>query len=135
MDVPKWLRTGDASGILPARKKPAGPVWLIAESSSVIGLALAIAVLGQGQRVVLAARNTAALQDLADPFPHTAVVALDGTKPDDIARVVQDTKDRFGSVGVLVNTAGVGHMLAVQEGDSEDVGRQIEINFAGLDAT
>jgi NAD(P)-dependent dehydrogenase (short-subunit alcohol dehydrogenase family) len=73
-------------------------------------LALAKAVLRQGHRVVLAALNTAAVRDLADPFPHTAIVAaLDSTKPDDIARIIQEAKERFGSVDVLVNTAGVGY--------------------------
>ncbi len=133
MGVPIWLRTGDASGISPSRKKTAGPVWVIAESSSGLGMALAKAVLRQGHRVVLAALNTAAVQDLAEPFPHTAVVAaLDSTKPDDIARIVQEAKDRFGSVDILVNTAGVGYIPAAGEGDGKDIGRQIDINFSDL---
>lgn len=136
MRGPIWLRTGDASGIPPAIKKPAGPVWLIAESSSGLGLTLARAVLRQGHRAVLATHDTAAVQELADAFPNAAfVAALDGTKPNDIARIVQDTKDRFGSIDVLVNTAGVGYLPAVGKGDSEDIGRQIGINFAGLVAT
>jgi hypothetical protein len=136
MGVPIWLRIGDTSGISPARKKPAGPVWVIAESSSGLGLALAKAVLRQGHRVVLAALNTAAVQDLADPFPHTTIVAaLDSTKPDDIARIVQEAKDRFGSVDVLVNTTGVGYIPAVEEGNREGISRQIDINFSDLTAT
>jgi NAD(P)-dependent dehydrogenase (short-subunit alcohol dehydrogenase family) len=136
MGVPIWLRIGDTSGISPARKKPAGPVWVIAESSSGLGMALAKAVLRQGHRVVLAALNTAAVQDLADPFPHSAIVAaLDSTKPDDIARIVQEAKDRFGSVDVLVNTAGVGYIPAVEEGNREGISRQIDINFSDLTAT
>ena len=99
-------------------------------------LALAKAVLRQGHRVVIAALNTAAVQDLADPFPHTAIVAaLDSTKPDDIARIVREAKDRFGSVDVLVNTAGVGYIPAVEEGNREGISRQIHINFSDLTAT
>jgi NAD(P)-dependent dehydrogenase (short-subunit alcohol dehydrogenase family) len=137
MGVPIWLRIGDTSGISPARKKPAGPVWVIAESSSGLGMALAKAVLRQGHRVVLAALNTAAVQDLADPFPHTAIVAaLDSTKPDDIARIIQEAKEqRFGSVDVLVNTAGVGYIPAVGKGDEKATGRQIDLNFSGLTTT
>jgi NAD(P)-dependent dehydrogenase (short-subunit alcohol dehydrogenase family) len=99
-------------------------------------LALGKAVLRQGHRVVIAALNTAAVQDLADPFPHTAIVAaLDSTKPDDIARIVQEAKDRFGSVDVLVNTTGVGYIPAVEEGNREGISRQIDINFSDLTAT
>ena len=97
---------------------------------------MARAVLWQGHRAVLATHDTAAVQELADAFPNAAfVAALDGTKPNDIARIVQDTKDRFGSIDVLVNTAGVGYLPAVGKGDSEDIGRRIGINFAGLAAT
>lgn len=136
MGVPIWLRIGDTSGISPERKKPAGPVSVIAESSSSLGIALAKAVLRQGHRVVLAALNTAAAQDLADPFPHTAIVAaLDSTKQDDIARIVREAKDRFGSVDVLVNTAGVGYIPAVEEGNREGISRQIDINLSDLTAT
>ena len=99
-------------------------------------LALAKAVLRQGHRVVIAALNTAAVQDLADPFPHTAIVAaLDSTKPDDIARIIQEAKERFGSVDVLVNTAGVGYIPAVGKGDEKATGRQIDLNFSDLTTT
>jgi NAD(P)-dependent dehydrogenase (short-subunit alcohol dehydrogenase family) len=136
MGVPIWLRTGDASGISPARKKPAGPVWVIAESSSGLGLALAKAFLRQGHRVVLATCNTAAVQGLAYAYPDTTLVAaLDDTKPDDFARIIQEAKDRFGSVDALVNTAGVGYIPAVEEGHGEGISRQIEINFSDLTAT
>ena len=136
MGVPIWLRTGGANGIPLEKRNSAGPVWVIAESSSGLGLALAKAVLRQGHRVVLAALKTAAAQDLADPFPHTAIVAaLDSTKPDDIARIVQEAKDRFGSVDVLVNTAGVGYIPAVEKGDAKDTGRQIDLNFSDLAST
>lgn len=136
MGVPIWLRIGDTSGISPAGKKPAGPLWVIAESSSGPGLALAKAVLRQGHRVVLAALNTAAVRDLADPFRHTAIVAaLDSTKPDDIARIIQEAKERFGSVDVLVNTAGVGYIPAVGKGDEKATGRQIDLNFSDLAST
>jgi NAD(P)-dependent dehydrogenase (short-subunit alcohol dehydrogenase family) len=63
------------------------------------------------------------------------VTALDSTKPDDIARIVRETKDRFGSVDVLVNTAGVGYIPAVEEGDGKGIGRQIDINFSDRPVT
>jgi NAD(P)-dependent dehydrogenase (short-subunit alcohol dehydrogenase family) len=136
MGVPIWLRTGDTNGISPAGKKPAGPVWVIAESSGGLGLALAKAVLRQGHRVVLATCNMAAVQGLAYAYPDTTLVAvLDDTKSDDIARIVQEAKDRFGSVDILVNTAGVGYIPAVEEGNKEGISRQIDLNLSDLTAT
>jgi NADP-dependent 3-hydroxy acid dehydrogenase YdfG len=136
MGVPIWLLNRDTGGISPARKKPAGQVWVIAESSSGLGMGLAKAVLRQGHRVVLAALNTAAVQGLAYAYPDTTLVAaLDSTKPDDIARIVREAKDRFGSVDVLVNTAGVAYVPAAGECDGKDIGRQIDINFSDLTTT
>jgi NAD(P)-dependent dehydrogenase (short-subunit alcohol dehydrogenase family) len=136
MGVPVWLQTGDASGVAPVNKKPASPVWVITESSSRLGIALAKAVLRQGHRVILATCNTLAVQGLAYAYPDTTLVAaLDDTKPDDIARIVQEAKDWFGSVDLLVNTAGVGYIPAVEEGNGEGISRQIEINFSDLIAT
>jgi NAD(P)-dependent dehydrogenase (short-subunit alcohol dehydrogenase family) len=131
MGVPIWLRVGDASGIALEEKKPVGPVWLMAEGSSSLGLALAKAVLSHGHRVALATSNTAAVRHLADANRDTAiVVAFNPTKPDDIARIMNETKDRFGSLDVLVNTAGVGYVSAAEAGDVEDIGGNIAIDIS-----
>ncbi|WP_160310572.1 hypothetical protein [Microvirga vignae] len=47
----------------------------------------------------------------------------------------EEAKDRFGSIKVLVNTEGVGDIPAVEEGDRENLGRRIDINFVGLVTT
>jgi NADP-dependent 3-hydroxy acid dehydrogenase YdfG len=110
MGVPVWLQIGDGSS-LPLSMRRADPIWLIADNSSPVGLSVAKEVVQRGHRVILAARNTAAMQDLTRGFPNTTVVvALPGTTPDDIARMVQEAKDRFGPIEVLVNTPGVGSL-------------------------
>ncbi|MBQ0820931.1 SDR family NAD(P)-dependent oxidoreductase [Microvirga sp. HBU67558] len=111
MGVPIWLRIGNASGISPSMRRVPGSVWLIADSSSPVGLSVAKDVVQRGHRVILAARNTAAVQDLVRGFPNTTlVVALDGTSSDDITRIIQESKDQFGPIEVLVNTPGVGSL-------------------------
>jgi NADP-dependent 3-hydroxy acid dehydrogenase YdfG len=111
MGVPIWLRIGDASGISPSMRRAPGSVWLIADSSSPVGLSAAKDVVQRGHRVILAARNTAAVQDLVRGFPNTTlVVALDGTTSDDVIRIIQEYKDRFGPIEVLVNTPGIGSL-------------------------
>ncbi|MET0531218.1 MAG: SDR family NAD(P)-dependent oxidoreductase [Microvirga sp.] len=111
MGVPIWLQIGDASGMPPSMRGAPGSVWLIADSSSPVGLSVAKDVIQRGHRVVLAARNMAAMQDLVRGFPDTTfVVALDGTSTEDVTRVVQESKGRFGPIEVLVNTPGVGSL-------------------------
>ncbi len=109
--------------------------WLITGSSSGLGQALASAVLATGRNVVLAARNTSAMQSLAQQYPATTlVVALDVTRADQVARAVAETEARFGALDVLVNNAGVGFIGAVEEGDAEAVRQLFEVNFFGAAA-
>lgn len=91
MGVPIWLRIGDASGISPSMRRAPGSVWLIADSSSPVGLSVAKDVVQRGHRVILAARDTAAVQDLVRGFPNTTlVVALKDTTSDDVTRIVRN---------------------------------------------
>ncbi|AME26994.1 oxidoreductase [Burkholderia sp. PAMC 26561] len=108
------------------------PVWLITGCSSGLGYALASAALRHGNRVVLTARNTVALEGLLSAYPETALVAsLDVTKGNDIERVVREAEARFGAIDVLVNNAGVGYLAAVEEGSEDDIRWQFDTNFFG----
>jgi NAD(P)-dependent dehydrogenase (short-subunit alcohol dehydrogenase family) len=127
------VKNNDLSNTL--EKTTSNPVWLITGSSSGLGHALASTVLHHGHRVILAARNTAPMQALADAFPETALVcALDLTKPEQIAGVVSQAESHFGAIDVLVNNAGVGYLAAVEEGQEEDIRWQFETNFFGATA-
>jgi NAD(P)-dependent dehydrogenase (short-subunit alcohol dehydrogenase family) len=58
-------------------------------------------------------------------------VALDVTKPEQVASAVQQAQERFGSVDVLVNNAGYGYRTAVEEGDDPDVRTLFDTHFFG----
>ncbi|RTL70127.1 MAG: SDR family NAD(P)-dependent oxidoreductase [Pseudonocardiaceae bacterium] len=96
--------------------------WLITGCSTGLGRALARAVLATGDQVVVTARDAAAVADIADAHPDTALaVALDVTDPAAVTAAVAAAQDRFGTVDVLVNNAGYGYRSAVEEGDDADV--------------
>jgi NAD(P)-dependent dehydrogenase (short-subunit alcohol dehydrogenase family) len=127
------VKTHDFSNTL--QKTTSNPVWLITGSSSGLGHALASAVLHHGDRVILAACNTAPMQALASAFPEAALVcALDLTKPEQIASVVRQAESHFGAIDVLVNNAGVGYLAAVEGGQEEGIRWQFETNFFGAAA-
>ena len=106
--------------------------WLITGCSSGLGRALAEAVIGAGHNAVVTARNVTSVADLSDAAPERVLaVALDVTKPEQVASAVQQAEQRFGGVDVLVNNAGYGYRSAVEEGDDADIRTLFETHFFG----
>jgi NAD(P)-dependent dehydrogenase (short-subunit alcohol dehydrogenase family) len=106
--------------------------WLITGCSTGLGRHLAQAVLEQGHNAVVTARNPAAVQDLADSAPDTALaVGLDVTDEAQVTAAVRQAEERFGGVDVLVNNAGYGYRAAVEEGDPSQVAELFATNFFG----
>jgi NAD(P)-dependent dehydrogenase (short-subunit alcohol dehydrogenase family) len=103
--------------------------------SSGLGRALAEAVIGAGHNAVVTARNVSSVADLSDTAPERVLaVALDVTKPEQVASAVQQAERRFGGVNVLVNNAGYGYRSAVEEGDDADIRTPFETHFFGAAA-
>lgn len=108
------------------------PSWLITGCSTGLGRALAEAVIDAGHDVTVTARDVNAVAGLADAAPERVLaVALDVTRPDQVADAVQQAEQRFGRVDVLVNNAGYGYRAAVEEGDDADVRTLFETHVFG----
>ena len=108
-------------------------VWFITGCSTGFGRELAQLVLKAGQKVVVTARKTSDILDIAAPYPETALVLpLDVTKPEEIEAAVKQANDTFGRIDVLVNNAGIGYFGAIEESEDEEIRRMFEINFFGL---
>jgi NAD(P)-dependent dehydrogenase (short-subunit alcohol dehydrogenase family) len=106
--------------------------WLITGCSTGLGRALAHAVLAAGHQAVVTARDTAAVSDLVDAHPDTALaLALDVTDDAQVGDVVAQAIERFGPVDVLVNNAGYGYRAAVEEGERSPVDTLFATNFFG----
>ena len=107
-------------------------VWFITGASSGFGRALAEVALERGDRVVATARNISTIADMVVRWPSGAHVAeLDVTKPDQIAKVIQESMDVFGRIDVLVNNAGYGLLGAVEECSEAQIRSNFEVNFFG----
>jgi len=106
--------------------------WLITGCSTGLGRALAQAVLAIGDNAVVTARDAAAVQDIADAHPGSALaVALDVTDSAQVTAAVAAAESRFGAVDVLVNNAGYGYRAAVEEGDDPDIRKLFDTNVFG----
>ena len=88
-----------------------GKSAIVTGGSRGIGREAARQFLEEGVRVTICGRNAETLGKTRDELAQATggevqAVAADMTKPDDIERLVQSAKDRFGGVDILVNNAG-----------------------------
>jgi len=87
-----------------------GKVALVTGASHGIGRAVALKLLSHGYRVVLAARNEAALDALADAAQKRGedalAVAADITDASSVAALFEATRQRYGRLDLLFNNAG-----------------------------
>jgi len=107
--------------------------WLITGCSTGFGRALALEALAQGHHVAVASRNTKDVLDIIEKYPDLGLaVTLDVTNKQQIVDAVKLTIEKFGSIDVLVNNAGVGYFGAVEESEDDAVRNMFDINVFGL---
>ena len=91
--------------------RPRTRVFIITGASDGIGAELALQLASDGHRLVLAARNEAALQEVVGQCQHDGSKAIamktDVTVEDDCRRLVDRALEAFGRIDVLVNNAGL----------------------------
>jgi 3-oxoacyl-[acyl-carrier protein] reductase len=88
-----------------------GKVALVVAASKGMGRASAMGFGAEGARVAMCARGEADLRAAADDVSKQTgadvlAVAADANKPEDIARVVAKTREKWGGVDVLVANVG-----------------------------
>jgi NAD(P)-dependent dehydrogenase (short-subunit alcohol dehydrogenase family) len=107
-------------------------VWFITGASRGIGALIAEAALADGNAVVAAGRNVAAIAERLGESPALLPVALDVTSEALAKAAVQAAIEKFGRIDVLVNNAGFGLLGAVEESADKDVRRMYDTNVFGL---
>lgn len=111
-------------------------VIVITGASSGIGLATALAAADEGAKVVLAARNEEALQEIEQRInlsggSTTYVVADVGNKKD-VENIAEVAINEFGRIDTWVNDAGVSIYGKLEEVKDEDNRRLFDTNFWGV---
>lgn len=105
-------------------------VWLVTGCSSGFGRAISEHLLRQGHKVVVTARRTDAVADLAQ-IGDALLLPLDVVDPEQCRQAVRAATDRFGGVDVLVNNAGIGFFGAIEETDEKHARQLMDVNFFG----
>src|ERR1035441_9928113 len=96
-------------------------VCIVTGASSGIGAATARLLSGLGARVVLAARRAERLEGPAAEVAGSLAIDTDVTVTGEVRRLVTRTVDTYGTVNVLVNNAGQGLHVPLEELDPVDL--------------
>lgn len=108
-----------------------GAVVVVTGASSGIGAAAARALAARGAKVVLAARRADRLAALADELPGALAVTTDVTDPGQVDHLVDRCLDVHGRVDGLVNSAGQGLHVPVEDIRPDDLAAVFELNVLG----
>lgn len=107
--------------------------WLITGAGRGLGADIAEAALRAGDRVAAAGRNRAAVSDRLGPDSDRLVsVELDVNNEAQAQAGVAAAVARFGTLDVLVNNAGYGHLGLFEETTVQDVQSQFGTNLFGV---
>jgi len=109
-----------------------GRTAIVTGASSGLGDRFARVLHAVGANVVVAARRADRLAGLAAELPGALPVAVDLTDEHDRERLVAATIERFGGVDVLVNNAGVGQKVAVEDESLELFRNAMELNVVAV---
>ena len=111
-------------------------IALITGAGRGIGRAIALAYAKEGADLSLAARSVAELEETADECRKLGAQVLitpsDVTVPGQVDRLIDATVDRFSTIDVLVNNAGIAGPIGVlQDNDLEAWINTVQVNLIG----
>lgn len=108
---------------------------LVTGAADGLGRAIAMQFAGAGARIVAFDRDAAGLESLRGDLESRGRACLavpgDVTDPTACAAAVAAAVQRFGSLDVLVNNAGISHRSGFESTDPAVIRRVMEVNFFG----
>lgn len=109
-----------------------GLTVVITGASSGFGKGVALKLGAQGANVVLAARRTQLIEELAIEIgPNALAVTTDVSKEEDVKHLFESAVAAFGAIDVWINNAAVGVIGPFTDVPTADITRAVEINVIG----
>ncbi len=107
-------------------------VYFVTGSSRGLGREIAEHALADGHQVVATARDPRSLEDLHERYrDQVHIEPLDVTDAAAAQAAIAGGLAAFGRLDVIVNNAGQGDMVALEDTTLDSFRRQIETNFLG----
>ncbi|RKF19388.1 SDR family oxidoreductase [Altericroceibacterium spongiae] len=117
------------------RKLLEGKTAIVTGASKGIGLAIAQLFAEEGANVVMTARGKETLDKAVETIVSEGGVArgiiADSSDPAVPAKVFAEAIEAFGQVDIMVNNAGSGDMVAIEEASDEHFADIMELNLVG----
>lgn len=113
-----------------------GKTAIVTGASRGIGKAIAQTCASLGINLCIAARNENPLKETAEEIKQkykveVLAIPCDVTKLDDLENLVNKTKEKFGSIDILINNAGVSSQYPFEKQPFEDFERLVHTNYLG----
>ena len=109
---------------------------IITGASSGIGEATAHVLSEEGMNLVLAARREDRLNELKEKIESNGgkaiVVKTDVTERDQVDNMAQKAKDKFGSIDILINNAGLMPLSLMKNLHVDEWDQMIDVNLKGV---
>ncbi|WP_128546465.1 SDR family NAD(P)-dependent oxidoreductase [Larkinella soli] len=115
-------------------KTLANQVAVVTGAASGLGTAIAGRLASDGVRVALLDLNTDRLAEVVRDLPtESRAYTVDITQEEQVAQTVRQVVEDFGTIDILVNSAGITGRTSLKshETETEDVRRVFEVNFFG----
>lgn len=114
-----------------------GKIAIVTGSTKGIGLAITRALLERGAQVALCARNAKELEsitsELASRYPGKTIgIRCDVGNYEEVQQLFAEVEQTFGGVDILINNAGIGCFVKVEQLTVGEWSRTIATNLTGV---
>ncbi len=100
-----------------------------------IGKAIALKLAKEGAKVAVTDISKEDCQKVVEEIENLGgqglALELDVTKEDEIEKVIQETKEKFGRIDVLVNNAGIFIQKNLEDMETSEINKLLDINLRG----
>ncbi len=106
-----------------------GKTAIVTGAASGLGHAMATAFNREGARVVYSD-----IEDIPEftPSENAEFIRCDVSDSQSVKALIADAVDRFGSLDIMVNNAGIGSLGSITDTDDDNWKRTIDINLSGV---